>query len=82
MMRNDTEWSKIMAARARRYLINVIGCVEPQVFGPFESEKTRNCEARKVNAGNSEVDAIFWADVKDGTLEVGSYSSDFFDTEK
>ena len=62
-----------------RYLLVVSGGVEPETFGPYDLEETRDKVAREIHANLSEEDGLFGLDVKDGVPHVWSYIAGFFE---
>lgn len=70
----------IAEAAPRFYLIDVFGCVEPELRGPWASAEERDREARAVRAGQDEADALFILDVNGAGPSVGAYSGGFMST--
>ena len=62
----------------RRYVLQVVGDVEPKLNGPYASEKARDRAARKLRKETGGEDGIYSLDVRaDWTPEVGAYSAGF-----
>jgi len=55
------------------YFVAIIGCVEPEVHGPFKTPEERVVRARTHNTRLSLKDGIYWADIIKGELVVGSF---------
>ena len=54
--------------------------MEPELFGPFKSNKTRDNEARRLrNERADQEDVVFWVNLKGTDLSVGSYSNAFME---
>jgi len=53
--------------------------VEPQMYGPFNTEEERDAKALELRADDTEESGIYWVDNVDGKLETGAYSGAFFD---
>lgn len=66
------------------YYVEVFGCVEPEITGPFKTEEDRDEEAMKARAEQDDAtDALFWLDVhEDGTAQMGAYSGAWADQAK
>jgi len=60
------------------YVVLVEGDVEPEQFGPFDTERERDIKARELRNENDE-DGIYWLDMKGKEPEIGSYSGMFFE---
>ena len=60
------------------YLLAVEGGVEPCVKGPYQTEEERDCAAQEIHEEQEEDDGLFWVDIDDSALTVGSYHSGFF----
>jgi hypothetical protein len=68
--------------KPRHYVIHVIGCVEPQLRGPYETGRKRDLAARHLrnNIGNHEDDGYFSLDIdKTGKPTIDSYSNGFME---
>lgn len=66
----------------RRYVLQIEGCVEPLLLGPFSSAKERDDRA-KLERNLHENDGVFWLNVSpDGEPEVGAYSNGFMEGEE
>lgn len=61
------------------YLINVFGCVEPEIVGPFATFEERDIAALNLRKDQDEADALFWLDVENGVPTTGAYSGGFFE---
>jgi hypothetical protein len=61
------------------YLIDVVGCTDPSVVGPFDTEEERDEAARSLRADQDDEDALFWLDVRDGVPVTGAYMAGFFE---
>ena len=69
--------------KPKYYLIDVFGCVEPTAVGPFDTDEERDAQAKIIHAGQSEEDALFWANVdKEGNLVVGAFCNNDFREEE
>ena len=67
----------------RFYLIDVEGCVEPSLVGPFGDEETLAGEARKIRARQDEEDALFWLAIDEkGEPSVGPFAAGLFEGEE
>ena len=65
------------------YLIDVWGCVEPSLMGPYSSVKQRDRVAKEKNKKQSNEDALFWLDVDvQGMPTVGAFTNTFFEEEE
>jgi len=68
-----------MSRQRKRYLIRLMGCVEPKVYGPYARENKRDRAARKIHAEMNCEDALFGADITaEGTLKAWAYTNAFF----
>lgn len=69
--------------KAKRYLLSVEGGIEPQLHGPYLTEKSREEAARRIHAGQDDAtDAPFWLDVGAwGKPIVGTFSGRFWEDE-
>ena len=67
--------------RPKFYVIQVIGDIEPTLHGPYTHEEKRDAVARQLRKddGGDLKDGIYPADIKNGKLEVSSYSGRFFE---
>jgi hypothetical protein len=69
--------------KTKRYLLSVDGGIEPQLHGPYQTEKSRDAAARRIHAGQDDAtDALFWLDVGAwGKPIVGTFSGRFWEHE-
>ena len=66
----------------RYWLIDVTGCTDPYVRGPYATSEEQDEAARKIRKEQDEEDALFWATTgPTGQLRVGSYQHGFFEDE-
>ena len=64
----------------RRYVLHVVGCVDPLLAGPFLNAPERDAKARELRQKFPDSDAFFWLDVSpDGKPEIGAYSAGFME---
>jgi len=63
------------------YLLVIWGDVEPQLMGPFATEKARDKKAREIRKVNGDDDGLFPIEAT-GQVTVGSYSGAFFERGK
>jgi len=68
------------------YIIYVWGDVEPNLSQPFETSEARDEDARRMRRDDTEENGegysgIYWMDVIDEKISVGSYSGNFFGEE-
>jgi len=65
------------------YLIQMMGCIEPEKIGPFKSNKARDevaLELHESEGYDREEDSMFWMDVDSkGNIRAGAYSHGFFE---
>lgn len=66
------------------YLIQMLGCIDPQAHGPYATKKERTAALKQRIAEDSDLryedgeDSIFSLDVNpDGTITVASYSGGY-----
>ena len=68
-----------LKATGKFYVLQIIGDVEPTLHGPFDSEDERDAMARSLRDEDTTFkDGIYAAQIKNGKLEVDSYSGAFF----
>jgi hypothetical protein len=63
-------------AQKERYLIQILGCIEPIVHGPYGSESVRSRAARKIHKEMDEEDVLVALDMF--PVKAWSYSTGFF----
>jgi hypothetical protein len=62
------------------YLVDVHGCIEPSIRGPYSTEGLRDIAARNLRRNEqTDRDALFWLDIIDGVPEIGAYTNGFFE---
>lgn len=68
-------------SKAAEYNIVVVGCTDPELYGPYESDGERQQAALRIQRDElSEEDAIFALSIdKNGTPSVFPYSGGFFE---
>lgn len=72
--------SKPIAGQTNYYVVHVVGCVDPELVGPYSSRHYRNKKARLIRNNNSDEDAIFWMNVsRGGQVKIGAYSNAFME---
>jgi hypothetical protein len=84
MAKDNAGARKLRAGNARgeeRFFVVVMANgSDPDVSEPFKTAKERNAEARRLHPETEDV--IMWADVDaDGLLDMGAYSTGFFEEE-
>jgi len=62
----------------KRYVLQVLGCVEPRLVGPYKTVRGRDTAARRLRNADQD-DGVFWLNVTDGKAHVGAYSGGFMD---
>jgi hypothetical protein len=56
------------------WAVPIFRCVEPEpVVGPFDTYDDMLVKAREIRKEQRDDDALFWAMIKDGRLEIGSF---------
>jgi len=70
----------------KRYVLHVVGCVDPSLVGPYLTAKSRDMKAKKLRNADEDgglfcsQNGIFWLNVTEkGEVTVGSYSGGFMD---
>lgn len=58
------------------YLIKVVGCVDPEPFGPYATEGARSRAARKIHREMDQEDILFGLDMF--PVRTWAYSAGFF----
>lgn len=64
------------------YVMHVVGDVEPELAGPFDTEDERDEHARQLKATDpDERNGIYWLDLDDSRTcaECGAYAGGFLD---
>jgi hypothetical protein len=64
--------------KAGYYAVNVVGCTDPELIGPYKTSKGRDKAARRARNA-SEDNVVFWLDCLDNHISVGAYSNAFME---
>jgi hypothetical protein len=61
------------------YIFAAWGCVEPEMIGPYKTERGRIAAAKRYKRKNGEDSAVFRLDVTNGVPTAGSFINDELD---
>jgi hypothetical protein len=59
----------------------MIGGLEPEKYGAYDTAKEQDVAAKKIHATLSYEDNLFWLTIHDGKPFMGAYESGFFEEE-
>ena len=60
------------------WLIDVYGCTDPRVLGPYKTWASLVRAARGVRKQQREDDSLFWAEIREGKLSVNPFVAGLF----